>query len=183
MRQIGFTTPISESGQAATQMCGVGRPPHNSVSMTRPLIIGCVAAISLSACATHQGRNELPSYSPRAKDIQKSLDQTVISKVDVEGVSLDDALKAWHNASQASHATRFDFRYTISHPMTFISRPTSQAAPAAAPATPPKITVRRKNITSARLLDEICRQSNCTWVIMGRVVVIQPRAAAAVARP
>jgi hypothetical protein len=153
--------------------------------MKRSLIIGCLAATILSACATHQGRNELRSSSPRAKDIQKSLDHTVISKVDVEGVSLEDALKAWHDASQASHATRFDFRYTISHPIKFVSRPTTPAAPATAPAraTAPKITVRRKNITSARLLDEICRQSNCTWVIMGRVVVIQPRDKAAADQP
>ena len=151
--------------------------------MNPTLVIALLAAITLSACATHQGRTELRSSSPRAKDIQKSLDQTVISKVDVEGVSLEDALKAWHDASQASHATRFDFRYTISHPIRFVSRPTTQAAPTTAPATPPKITVRRKNITSARLLDEICRQSNCTWVIMGRVVAIQPRDPAAAARP
>ena len=164
----------------------VGKPSpneHNSVSMNRPLIVGCVAAITLSACATYQGRSELPSASPRAKDIQKSLDHTVISKVDVESVSLDDAMKAWHDASQASHATRFDFRYAISHPMTFVSRPTAQTAQATTPSTPPKITVRRKNITSARMLDEICRQSNCTWVIMGRVVVIQPRNTAAVTQP
>jgi hypothetical protein len=152
-------------------------------AVKRELTIALLAAAILSACATHQGRNELPSSSPRAKDIQKSLDQTVISEVDVESVSLDDALKAWHDASQASHVSHFDFRYAVSHPMTFVSRPTTQAAPATAPATPAKITVRRKNITSARLLDQICRQANCTWVIMGRVIVIQPRDTTAAAQP
>jgi hypothetical protein len=152
-------------------------------AVKRKPTIALVAAAILSACATHQGRNELPSSSPRAKDIQKSLDQTVISEVDVESVSLDDALKAWHNASQASHATRFDFRYALSHPVNFSSQPTTQAAPATSPATPAKITVHRKNITSARLLDEICQQSNCSWVIMGRVIVIRPRDTAVAAQP
>jgi hypothetical protein len=150
----------------------------------RELIIACVAAVVLSSCATQHGRNELPSSSPRAADIQKSLDQTVIAEIDVEGASLEEALKAWHKASLSNHPQHFDFRYAISHPMTFSSQPVQQGVPAAtsAPA-PTRITVRRKNITSARVLDEICQQANNSWIIMGRVIVVRPRAAVSGTQP
>jgi hypothetical protein len=45
------------------------------------------------------------------------------------------------------------------------------------------VTVRRKNITSERLLDEICQQSNSTWTILGRVIVVKPRMLAPAAQP
>jgi hypothetical protein len=147
------------------------------------LIIACVAVAVCSSCATHQGRNELPSSSPRAPDIQKSLDRTVIPEIDIENESLEDALKAWHKASLDNHPLHFDFRYAISHPMVFSSQPIRQGGaqnvpPAVTAPTPARITVRRKNITSARLLDEICQQSDTSWLIMGRVIVVRPRATA-----
>src|SRR5579863_33851 len=147
-------------------------------------MIACAAVAIFSSCATHPERNELPSSSPRAPDIQKSLDQTVISEIDLDNVSLEDALKAWHKASLGNHPQHFDFRYAISHPLTFSSQPVRQsvASTASAP-TPTRITVRRKNITSARLLDEICEQSGNSWIIMGRVVVVRPHAATAGALP
>ncbi|MGD1017697.1 MAG: hypothetical protein ABSA12_00110 [Verrucomicrobiia bacterium] len=149
--------------------------------MKQTLIIACVAVAVCSSCATHRERNELPSSSPRAPDIQKSLDQTVIPEIDIENKSLEDAVKAWHKASLNSHAQRFDFRYAISHPLVFTSRPAQPAASPSAPLaasvpSPARITVRRKNITSARLLDEICQQSDTSWLIMGRVIVVRPRA-------
>jgi hypothetical protein len=152
-------------------------------AVKRKPTIALVAAAILSACATHQGRNELPSSSPRAPAIQRTLDRTVIPEIGLENVSLESALTAWHAASTASHPLHFDFRYALSHPANFSSQPTTQAAPATSPATPPKITVHRKNITSARLLDEICQQSNCAWLIMGRVIVIRPRDTAVTAQP
>lgn len=156
--------------------------------MKRTLIIACVVVAVCSSCATHQGRNELPSSSPRAPDIQKSLDRTVIPEIDIENASLEDALKAWHKASLDSHSQHYDFRYAISHPMIFSSQPVqqggSQSVPAAASAPPPPhITVRRKSITSARLLDEICQQSNTSWLIMGRVIVVRPGAPASGTQP
>jgi hypothetical protein len=152
------------------------------------LIIACVAVAIFSSCATHQGRNELPSSSPRAAEIQKSLDQTVIPEIDIESGSLEDALKVWHKASLDTHPQHFDFRYAISHPMTFSSQPVQQGVaqsvpPAASAPTPVRITVRRKNVTSARLLDEICQQSNTSWLIMGRVIVVRPSATAPGTQP
>jgi hypothetical protein len=144
------------------------------------LTIACVILAVFSSCATHPERNELPSSSPRAADIQKSLDQTVIPEIDLESVSLEDALKTWHALSRDNHPQHFDFRYAISHPVTFSSQPIQQGGaqgtppPVSAP-TPARITVRRKHITSARLLDEICQQSGMSWLIMGRVIVVRPR--------
>jgi hypothetical protein len=154
----------------------------------RRLMIACVAVAVLSSCATHPERNELPSSSPRAPDIQKSLDQTVISEIDLENASLENALKAWHKASLDNHPQHFDFRYAISHPMTYSPQPIQQGVPqsvppAASTPTPARITVRRKNITSARLLDEICQQSDTSWLIMGRVIVVRPRATASGTQP
>jgi hypothetical protein len=150
----------------------------------RGLMIACVAVAVFSSCATHSERNELPSSSPRAPDIQQSLDQTVISEIDLENESLEDALKAWHKASLGNHPQHFDFRYAISHPLTFSSQPVRQGvAPTASAPTPARITVRRKNITSARVLDEICEQSGNSWIIMGRVIVVRPGAATAGALP
>ncbi|MGO9245297.1 MAG: hypothetical protein ACLPT4_14255 [Verrucomicrobiia bacterium] len=156
--------------------------------MKQKLIIACVAVAIFSSCATHQGRNELPSSSPRAPEIQKSLDQTVIPEIDIENKSLEDALKAWHKASLGIRPQHFDFRYAISHPMIFSSQPVQQGVarsvpPAAAAPTPGRITVRRKNVTSARLLDEICQQSNTSWLIMGRVIVVRPSATASGTQP
>jgi hypothetical protein len=147
-----------------------------------------VTVVVLSSCSTYDGRNELPSSSPRAADIQKSLDQTVIPEIDIENESLEDALRAWHAASLNNHPQHFDFRYAITHPMTFSSQPVPQGVsrgvpPAASAPSPARITVRRKHITSARLLDEICQQSDTSWLIMGSVIVVRPRAATSGTQP
>jgi DNA-binding helix-hairpin-helix protein with protein kinase domain len=147
------------------------------------LIIACVAAAVVSTCAAHQGRNELPSSSPRAADIQNALDQTVIPKVDLENVSLESALKTWHEASRDSHPQHFDFRYAISYPTTFSSEPARQGASVASASNTAKISVRRKNITSGRLLDEICQQAKFSWIIMGRVIEVRPQTATSGTQP
>jgi type IV secretory pathway VirB9-like protein len=72
--------------------------------------------------------------------------------------------------------------------MTYSVQPTKpgglpEAVSAAAPQNTARVIVRRKNITSARLLDEICRQSNFTWAILGRVIVVKPRALAPGTQP
>ena len=133
------------------------------------------------------GRNELPSSSPRAPEIRKALNQSVIPMVDLKAVSLQDALRFWSEESRTYHPQHFDFRHVISYPMTF-SMPTGQAAhpttaSSAAPQKVPPVTVHRRNITSKRLLDEICRQSNFTWTILGRVIVIKPNSVVADAQP
>jgi hypothetical protein len=112
----------------------------------------------------------------------------VIPEIDLENVSLESALKTWHEASRNNHPQHFDFRYAISHPMTFSSQPIQQGVPQSVPPTasaptPARITVRRKSITSARLLDEICQQSDTSWLIMGRVIVVRPRAATSGTQP
>jgi hypothetical protein len=135
-----------------------------------------MAVAILSSCATQSGRNELPSSSPRAAEIHKALNRTVIPQVDLENVSLEDAIKVWAETSRQYHRLHFEFRHTISYPMTFSMRPTKQGASTVSPRAPPKVTVRRKNITSGHLLDEICHQANFTWTIMGRVIVIRPGA-------
>ena len=138
--------------------------------MKRELIIACVGLAVVTSCAT-RGRNELPSSSPRAAEIQKNLNQTVIRSVDLENASLENALKVWTELSRQSHPLHFDFRHVISYPMTYSKQ---SAAPGGVRTAVPKVTVRRKNITSAHLLDEICHQANFVWVIMGRVIVVKP---------
>ena len=152
------------------------------------LILGCLVAV-LSACSSvgPLGRNELPSSSPRAPEIHKALNEVVIPMVDLKAVSLQDALVFWAKESQTYHPQHFEFRHVLTYPMTF-SLPTPSGATAAttSSAVPPKvptITVHRKNITSKRLLDEICRQSNFEWSILGRVIVIKPNTATADAQP
>jgi hypothetical protein len=151
-------------------------------------MIAWAAVTVLSSCSTYQGRNELPSSSPRAPEIQTAVDQTVIPEIDLENVSLESALKTWRAASLNNYALHFDFRYAISHPITFTSQPVQPGAapsvPPAAPApTPARITVHRKNIASARLLDEICQQAGYSWLIMGRVIVVRPSATASGTQP
>jgi len=129
------------------------------------------------------GRNELRSSSPRAPEIQKALNQTVIPEAVLDNVKVDEALQFWSQASQRSHPRPFEFRYLISYPMTYsmaAAKPgeTPRMVPVTAPPSTARVSVRRKNITSARLLDEICRQSNFSWSILGRVIVVKPRPAA-----
>ena len=138
-----------------------------------------------SSCSTasHLGRNEVASQSPRAPEIRKALNQTVIPELDLENVTVEDAMKAWAEASRAHHRLHFGFKFVISPamlPMQSITQGTPAAvAPTALPQTVAHVTVRRRNITSVRLLDEICQQSNSVWTIMGRVIVIRPRGTSA----
>jgi hypothetical protein len=151
----------------------------------RELIIGCAAIAVFSSCSTasHLGRNELASQSPRAPEIRKALNQTVIPEVNLENVTVEDAMKAWAQASRTHHRLRFRFDFVISPPMlptqSITQGTPSAVTPTASPQRVSHVTVRRKNITSERLLDEICQQSNYVWTIMGRVIVIKPRGSTA----
>ena len=148
----------------------------------RKVIVSCLVVALFSSCS-NLGRNELPSSSPRAPEIRKAMNQTVIPEVDLENVKLEEALQIWSQASRSYHPQHFEFRYMISYPMTYSMQPTKagglpNVVSAAAPQNTARVIVRRKNITSARLLGEICRQSNFTWAILGRVIVVKPRALA-----
>lgn len=151
--------------------------------MKRELIFGCVMMAVFSSCA-HLGKSELPSSSPRAKEILTAMNQTLIPKVDLENVKPEDALKFWDEMSTSYHPQHFKFVHVISYPVSYAVQ--TQAAGAAA--VPPavklhKVTVRRKNITSERLLDEICNQGNLTWTIMGREIIVRPKVPGTDAQP
>ncbi len=151
------------------------------------VFVSCLVAALFSSCS-NLGRNELPSSSPRAPEIRKALNQTVIPEVDLENVKPEEALQLWSQASRNYHPLHFEFRYTISYPMTYSTQPTKSGGlpgvvPTAASQNTAQVVVRRRNITSKRLLDEICRQSNLSWTVMGRVIVVKPRAVALDAEP
>jgi|SRR5579871_4973199 len=188
--------------------CGVGRPSHNqslvgtarravrdfshtrragparptrAFGLRRKLLVGCIGLIGFTSCAT-RGRNELPSSSPRAEQIHEALNQTVIPFVDLENVSIEDALKFWSEKSRELHPLHFQFKYVIQYPMVYTSGSSINGGPTVT-ANPVRmktsVTVHRKNITSERLLDEICGQANFQWRIMGRVIVVKPSGTAA----
>jgi hypothetical protein len=142
----------------------------------RELIIACVGLAVVTSCATQRGRSELPSSSPRAAEIHKNLKSTVIPAVDLENVSLEEAVRVWAELSRENHPLHFDFQHVISYPMTYTKQTTAQGGTAVPPPTALKVTVRRKNITSGHLLDQICHQANFNWIIMGREIVIKPSA-------
>jgi hypothetical protein len=152
------------------------------------LLLGCLIAFSACSSVGRLGRNELPSSSPRAPEIRKALNQTVIPEIDLENVKPEEAIQSWAQTSQTHHPLHFEFRHVISYPMTYSLRPTKpgglpRVVSGAASQSPARVTVRRKNITSERLLDEICRQSNFSWTILGRVIVVKPRGVAPDAQP
>ena len=147
--------------------------------MKRTVILGCLTAMLGLSCS-HLGQNEVRSSSPRAPEIQKALNQTVIPEAVLDNVKIDEALQFWSRESQEHHPLRFEFRYLISYPMTYSMTParpgeTSRMVPSTVTPSAARVNVRRKNITSARLLDEICRQANFSWTILGRVIVVKPR--------
>jgi hypothetical protein len=151
------------------------------------VIVSCLVVALFSSCS-NLGRNELPSSSPRAPEIRKAMNQTVIPEVDLENVKPEEALQVWSQTSRSYHPQHFEFRYIISYPMTYSMQPTKpgglpRVVSAAAPQNTAQVIVRRKNITSKRLLDEVCRQSKLSWTIMGRVIVVKPRALAPDAQP
>jgi hypothetical protein len=116
------------------------------------------------------------------------MNQSVIPEVDLENVKAEDALKFWDDMSRTYHPQHFKFVHVISYPITYSVQTTApgetRRVPMAAPApTLHKVTVHRKNITSKRLLDEICQQANLEWTIMGRAIVIKPKPPGADAQP
>lgn len=145
--------------------------------MKRELILGCLTLVVFSSCA-HLGQTEQASVSPRAAEIRQALNQTVIPVVDLENVKAADALKFWEDESRAHNLHHFKFTQIMSYPTTYSLPQTGQGAQrnvAAAPAVKIRnVTVRRKNITSKRLLDEICHEANLVWTITGRVIIVKP---------
>jgi hypothetical protein len=107
------------------------------------------------------------------------MNQTVIPMVDLENVNVEDALKFWEGTSRTYHPQHFKFVHVISNPITYTVQTTASGATHNAPVIVPaptlsKVTVRRKNITSKQLLDEICHEANLVWTIMGRAIVVKP---------
>ena len=140
----------------------------------------------------------MPSSRPRAAEIRTALNRSVIPEVDLENVSAEDALKYWDETSTSYDPRHFKFMHVISYPMTYGVQPAAPGATHSAfelgskagnrpvAGTAPvqhKITVRRKNITAKRLLDEICQQANLVWTIMGREIVIKPKPPSSDAQP
>lgn len=109
------------------------------------------------------------------------MNQTVIPQVDLKNVKPEDALKFWDEMSTTYHPQHFKFVHVVSYPVSYTVQTQAAGAnhstPAAGPPAPKmhKVTVRRKNITSERLLDEICHQANLTWTIMGREIIVRPK--------
>jgi hypothetical protein len=136
----------------------------------RKLIMACAALAMISSCS-QLGRNEVPSTSPRSAEIHQALDETVIPEVDLENVTAKQALETWSQDSRIHNPKHFKFQHVVSYPMAFTQ---GAAKPSVASQKPAKVTIRRKNITSKRLLDEICHQSNLTWTVAGRVILIKP---------
>ena len=107
------------------------------------------------------------------------MNETVIPEVDLENVPAEDALKFWEGTSRTYQPQHFKFVHVMSYPITYTVQTTApgetRKVPTAAPApVQHKVTVRRKNITSEQLLDEICHEANLVWTIMGRAIVIKP---------
>jgi hypothetical protein len=101
-----------------------------------------------------------------------AMDQTVIPEVDFQSLKAEEALHVWSEKSRTYHLKHFKFQHILSYPMTFTQ---GAAKRSAAPLRAPTVTVRRRNITSKRLLDEICRQSDMVWTISGKMILVRPR--------
>jgi hypothetical protein len=147
--------------------------------MKLQVIIGCMLVAVFASCS-HLGRNEQKSSSPRATEIRAAMDRTVIPQVDLENVKAEDALKFWSERSRTYDPRHFKFQHLLSYPMV-ISKGTVTMS--SLPDRTPKVTVRRKNITSKQLLDEICGEAKLVWMIAGRVVLVRPPTASADTRP
>lgn len=142
------------------------------------LMLACVVLVFGAACAS-RGRQEGASHSPRASYIRADMDLAVLPVVDLENVRVDQALNYWSIQSRTYHPRHAKFPYVPTFP------PPPKKEVSGAVATNPgaqttgmdhlsKVTVRRRDITSKRLLDEICRQANLTWTITGRTIIIKP---------
>jgi hypothetical protein len=143
--------------------------------MKLQLIIGFAVIATTSSCS-HLGRNEQKSSSPRAKEIRAAMDRTVIPEVNLQNVKAEDALKFWSETSRTYDPRHFKFQHLLTYPVVFSQGTMTMSA---SPGRESKVTVRRRNITSKRLMDEICGQANLVWTIAGRVVLVRPRSAPA----
>ena len=129
--------------------------------MKLKLIIGCALVAIASACSSHLGQNELQSYSPRAEEIRTAMNRTVIPEIDLDNASAEDALNVWSMNSRTYHPQHFKFQHIVTYPVNYSVQSAGQP-PSVSLVKAPNVTVRRKHITSKRLLDEICRQANLT---------------------
>jgi hypothetical protein len=147
--------------------------------MKLQVIIACAVVALFSACS-HLGQNEQKSASPRAAEIRAAMNRTVIPEVDLQSVKAEDALKFWSENSRTYDPRHFKFQHLLSYPAVYSK---GTVAMSALPERTPKVTVRRRNITSERLMDEICTQANLEWMIAGRVVLVRPRSTPVNAQP
>jgi hypothetical protein len=139
--------------------------------MKLQIVIGCAVAMALFSSCSSTGRNELKSSSPLAAQVHAALNRTVIPSVDLENVRAADALKFWSESSRIYDRRHFKFQHVLSYPMVFENGKMTMTA---SPDRTPNVTVRRKNITSKQLLDEICSEAHLQWMIQGRVILVRP---------
>jgi hypothetical protein len=142
-------------------------------------MIGIAALAVLTACA-HFGERELPSPTPRAAEINTAMDAALIPQIDLRRVPAGAAVQAWSEANRTAHPQPFTVKYFIVRPTTFTA---GTATPAPALKKEPMVTVRRKNVTSKKLLNEICRQADWVWMVRGKTIVIGPRGSFPNAQP
>jgi hypothetical protein len=138
--------------------------------MTRKLMIGCAVAAVFTSCS-HLGRSEQKSVSPRAAEIKAAMERTVIPLVDLQNVKAEDALKFWSETSRTYDPRHFKFQHLLSYPVVYSKGTVTTGT---LPTRTRNVTITRRNITSERLLDEICGQANLVWMIAGRVVLVRP---------
>ena len=105
-----------------------------------------------------------------------ALDYTVIPAVTLQGADVMAALSAWARESRGHNSHRTPFFYAC-----------SVATPAPGPdgvvPAPARITLSLKNVTSRRLLDEICRQGGLVWWVERKTIMIGPPGSAPGNRP
>ena len=140
---------------------------------SKKLMIGCAAVVAFTACS-HLGQRELASSTPRAAHINAAMDSAMIAQIDLQRVPAEAALRAWFDASRVAHPQPVTVKYILVHPTTFTQRSATQAKP---PKKTPMVTVRKRNVTSKWLLNEICRQADWVWTVRGGEVAIGPREA------
>ena len=140
---------------------------------------GC-CLIALGACA-HQAQPGPQRMAPLRKGqpvetVDAALDYTVIPAVTLQGADVMAALSAWARESRGHNSHRTPFFYAC-----------SVATPAPGPdgvvPAPARITLSLKNVTSRRLLDEICRQGGLVWWVERKTIMIGPPGSAPGNRP
>jgi hypothetical protein len=141
--------------------------------------MACAVLVGCAGCAT-RGQQELPAHLTRAGQIiHEHLENAVIPLVDLENVRVDQALVYWAAESRTYQPLHSKFPYIPTFPP-----PPKNPVPTVGLSTNatqetsldylPKVTVRRRNITSQRLLDEICHEANLVWRITGAVILVTP---------